>query len=92
MEKTIPVPAESIRQVAIDATEEIGEQREANRKNLASSIERDIGTVLSETAGKDGEFVSLSASTVSNLMAFSENFTHHADATRHYLEQYKIWK
>lgn len=88
---TIPVPAESARQVAISASENITKQRDKNLKNNAADIERGISHILDKTAGNDGEFVSLDADHVSHVLAFSEEFSYHSRAVNTFLEQYNIW-
>jgi hypothetical protein len=92
MEGNIPVPAESARQMAISAAEEVPRLREKGYKSSAESTERAISEVMSATAGNDGEYVSISADALSTVVADSNVFGSHKDAARSYLIQYGVWQ
>jgi hypothetical protein len=91
-EDNIPVPAESIRQLAISAAEEVAKHREAGRKASAQRLERHISEAFDAVRGKDGEFVSINEMAVSSLAAEGciDTFDH-ADAAEVYLEKYGVW-
>jgi len=92
MARNIPIPAETARQIATQATEDIHRHREAGRKATAKALEHQIGEVLDALDGKDGEFVSLSASTVSTLVSESHlDVPEYAEGARVYLKKYGVW-
>lgn len=91
MEGNIPVPAESARQLAINASEEVDTLRQEGYKYSASELESAISEIHAAAAGKDGEFVSVPASALSTVTADSNLFDNHRDAARIFLEQYKVW-
>lgn len=94
----IPVPAESLRQLAEGATAEVRDARERGHKHTARSLQVDIADALEAAAGKDGEYASVSAGTVSSLAAAgvgtdsdAPEAWRHSDAAEVYLEQYGVW-
>jgi hypothetical protein len=92
MAQKIPIPAETARQMATEATEDIHRHREAGRKHSAKDLEQRIAETFEALDGKDGEFVSLSATTVSTLAAESTlDVPEYVEGARVYLEQYGVW-
>ena len=84
-------PADSLRKVAVAASDEINEQRACGNKANAGNIEEKIGRVLSSLDRKDGEFVGVNSYDVSTLMAFSpysDDVKQHKEAIRSFQEQY----
>jgi len=92
MAEEIPVPAEAARQLAIESSKEISRHREEGRKATARNLEQHVAEVFDSLDGKDGEFVSLSSSTVSSITAESSlRSIEYADCARVFLEQYDVW-
>ena len=95
-QETIPVPAESIRRMTENATQEVREARADGRRYTANDLQRAISEALEAAEGNDGEFVSIRASTAATLAAFGQSrdvpdSRRHCDAVSHYLEQYGHW-
>jgi hypothetical protein len=97
-DNNIPVPAESLRRLAEGSAAEVRDARQRGHKATAKALQNDIATALEATAGKDGEFVSVPAGTVSSLTAEGLNTDseppeamRHSEAARVYLEQYGVW-
>lgn len=92
MAQNIPVPAEVVRQMATEASDEIHRHRDAGRKASARSLENDISEAFSSLEGKDGEFVSIDGSVVSTLAAASTtDVPSYVDSATVFLEQYDVW-
>ena len=93
MSDNIPVPAEALRQVASSATEEVSAARERGHKSTARRTERKLSEAYRALDGNDGEYVSVSASTVSTLAAAADyrEVGEYSSCCRHYLEQYNYW-
>ena len=84
-------PADSLRKVAVAASDEINSERSANRKNNANDIEEKVGRILSSLDRKDGEFVGVNNYDVQTLLAFSphnDELGRHKDAIRSFQKQY----
>jgi|APHM01.1.fsa_nt_gi hypothetical protein len=94
MAENIPVPAEVVRQMAIEASDEIRRHRDEGRPATARSIHESVSVALSKSRNKDGEFVSIDPSIVSELTAESASnpeIWQYTDAAEVFLEQYDIW-
>jgi hypothetical protein len=98
MGRNIPVPAESLRRLAEGATAEVRDARARGHKATANRLQKQVATALEAASGKDGEYCSVPASTVSSLTAAGvggpaevPEVWRHADAAEVYLEQYKVW-
>jgi hypothetical protein len=92
MEGDVPVPAESLRQLAIAATDEVDRHREQGRKSSADALERRIARAFKSLDGKDGEFVAVSPRVLSSLTAAGVTGAwDHADAAQVFLEKYGVW-
>jgi len=95
-QETIPVPAESIRRMTENAAPEVRRARANGHKHTADDLQRSISEAVEATEGKDGEFVSIKASTAASLAAFGysrdvPDSRQHCDAVTHYLKQYGYW-
>jgi len=96
MGDNIPVPAESLRRAVESAAVEMREARADGRKATARCIERAISEATEGSVGKDGEFVSIEASTASTLAAHGSqsrvpDSRAYTDSIAHYLKQYNHW-
>jgi hypothetical protein len=92
MKGNIPIPAEVARQMATEAADNIHQHRENGYKATASRLSQAVSEALEASADKDGEYVSLHATTVSKLAAASTtDVPSYAQAARVYLEQYGVW-
>jgi len=92
MAEEIPVPAEAARQLAIESSKEITKAREDGRKHTARRLERQVAEVFDSLEGKDGEFVSLDARTLSSITAEGTfEAVEYAECARVFLEQYDVW-
>jgi len=92
MAEEIPVPAEAARQLAIESSKEISRHREQGRKATARNLEQHVAEVFDSLEGKDGEFVSLDARTLSSITAEGTfEAVEYAECARVFLEQYDVW-
>lgn len=94
MGQQIPIPAETLRRLSDGTMNAIRKSREDDRKATAKELQRKVARAMEASAGYDGEFVSIDASTVSSLVAFGG----HEDESRTYrygaevfLKQYGVW-
>ena len=94
MGSNIPIPAQTARTLATSVRSAIEEERSLDRKANARRLERAASEALASLERKDGEYVSLNATNVATLTAFSdydEETVRAKEAARVYLEQYGIW-
>lgn len=92
MAQNIPVPAEVVRQMAIEASDEIDAARERGHRHTAESLEKHISTAFAALDGKDGEYVSIDGSAVAALASRSTTeVPKYTRAATVYLEKYGIW-
>jgi len=71
MSENIAVPAEVVRQMATEASENVLVHRREGRKATARYLQKHISEAFEAASGKDGEFVSISGRAVSSLDAES---------------------
>lgn len=98
MGRNIPVPAESLRRLAEGATAEVRNARARGHKATANRLQQQVATALEAASGKDGEYASVPADTVSSLTAAGVSsgrevpeVWRHSDAAEVYLNQYGVW-
>jgi hypothetical protein len=92
MSENIAVPAEVVRQMATEASENVLVHRREGRKATAQYLQKHISEAFEAASGKDGEFVSISGRAVSSLAAETcTEVPSYFKTAEIFLEQYDVW-
>lgn len=89
MSQNVPIPASTARKLAQSALEEAEVQRQKGLTYNTRAIRSAVEEAMTIDTDKNGEYVSLSASTVSTLACFGDLSA--GEVADVYLKQYDIW-